>query len=105
MKKILISCLLITTCTAAMAQSDSVPVRKLPAVRTTTPIKIDGKLDDIAWKTAPVANNFIEWRPGSGKPENYANRTEVYVLYDDDAIYVSGFCHEATNDSISKELV
>jgi hypothetical protein len=105
MKKILISCLLIICCTAAIAQTDTASVRKLPAVRTTSLIKIDGKLDDIAWKTAPIADKFIEWRPGSGKPENEKTRTEVYVLYDDDAIYVSGFLHESTNDSISKELV
>ncbi|SJZ65356.1 DUF5916 domain-containing protein [Sediminibacterium ginsengisoli] len=79
-------------------------VKKLPAVRTTKKIVIDGDLKDEAWKEAPKATSFVEWRPAYGKIELDKNRTEVYVLYDNDAIYVGGFCHEA-NDSISTELV
>lgn len=103
MKKFLFSCLLLTLGLSAFSQVDT--IRKIPAVRTQTPLKIDGKLNDIAWKTASVADKFVEWRPTFGKVEDDKNRTEVYFLYDDDAIYIGGFCHEASNDSISKELV
>jgi hypothetical protein len=103
MKNFIFCCLLFTVTFNAYSQTDS--IRKIPAVRTKTPVKIDGKLDDIAWKTAPVADKFIEWRPTPGKVERHENRTEVYITYDDDAIYVGGYCHEASVDSISKELV
>ena len=80
-------------------------VKQLPAKRTSLPIKIDGNLDDAAWKTASAATDFIEWRPNAGKPENYADRTVVYFLYDNTSVYVGGYCYEQTKDSISKELV
>lgn len=79
--------------------------RNLPAVRTTKKIIIDGILTDTAWLTAPMATKFVEFRPTFGKVEDNKNKTEIYILYDDDAIYVGGFCHEQSTDSISKELV
>src|SRR6476469_10850276 len=103
MKKLFYLCLLIAVAATSFAQTDS--VRKIPAIRTQTPVKIDGKLDDVAWKTAAVADKFIEWRPGFGKAEDEQTKTEVYIIYDDNAIYIGGFCHERTQDSISRELV
>lgn len=87
------------------AQKADKPVKKLAAVRTTQKIVIDGDLKDDAWQQAPVATDMVEWRPSFGKIENYANRTEIRILYDNSAIYVGGFCHQASNDSISSELV
>lgn len=87
-------------------QSQSgVVVKEAIAVRTNLPIKIDGDLTDIAWKQATKITNFVEWRPTFGKPEPVESRTEVYILYDDHAFYISGYCYEANIDSISKELV
>ena len=55
--------------------------KQIPARRATTVIKIDGKLDDIAWKDAPIATNFVELRPVAFRKEEQSNRTEVYFLY------------------------
>ncbi|MGI8580640.1 MAG: DUF5916 domain-containing protein [Chitinophagaceae bacterium] len=79
--------------------------KQLQAKRTTASIKIDGNLDDAAWKDVTPATNFIEQRPSAGKLEENANRTEVYLLYDNTSVYVGGYCHERTKDSISKELI
>ena len=79
--------------------------RVIAAVRTLLPVKIDGVLNDAVWKTAPVAENFVEHQPTFGRQESKENRTEVYIVYDDNAIYIGGFCHEANRDSISTELV
>ena len=79
--------------------------RKLPAVRTDEKIIIDGIINDPAWKKAPIATEFVEFQPNIGKKETDANKTEVRILYDNDAIYVAGFCHESSKDSISTELV
>lgn len=84
--------------------AQSVP-KQLAAKRTTASIKIDGKLDEAAWSDAPVATNFVEWRPSFGRIEENETRTEIRLLYDNAAIYVAGYCHEKTADSISKELV
>jgi hypothetical protein len=79
-------------------------VRKIPAVRTTQKIVIDGDLKDSAWLAAPIAGDFYEWRPSFGTIERESIRTEIRLLYDNQAIYVSGFCH-MPNDSISSELI
>ena len=84
----------------------TVPVhRELQAIRTNQKIIIDGDISDSAWRHAAYASDFVELRPSSGRKEEKENRTEVYILYDDNAIYIAGFCHEVSSDSISKELV
>ncbi|HZH00491.1 MAG TPA: hypothetical protein VEY32_05375, partial [Flavisolibacter sp.] len=70
--------------------------KQLHAQRTTANFKIDGILDEAAWKEALPATNFIEWRPNAGKPEDSANRTVVYFLYDNTSIYIAGHCYERT---------
>jgi len=79
--------------------------KQIPARRANTAIKIDGKLDDAAWKDAPIATNFVELRPVAFRKESEANRTEVFFLYNDEGIYIGGYCHEKTKDSIQTELI
>jgi len=81
------------------------PKKQLAAQRTASTIKIDGNLEEAAWKNAVPATNFVEWRPNAGRPEDSATRTVVYILYDNTSIYIGGYCHERTKDSISRELV
>jgi hypothetical protein len=87
------------------AQTQTPPPRQLPAKRTTLPIKIDGLLNDAAWKDAPAALDYTEFRPTPFRKEDSANRTEVYMLYDDEGLYFGGYCYERSKDSISSELV
>ncbi|MEJ7820725.1 MAG: DUF5916 domain-containing protein [Chitinophagaceae bacterium] len=86
------------------AFSQALP-KQLEAKRTSANIKIDGNLDDAAWKDVVPATGFIEWRPNAGKPEDSTNKTMVYLLYDNTSVYIGGYCYERTKDSISKELV
>ena len=79
--------------------------KQIPARRATAAVKIDGKLDDAAWKDAPIATNFVELRPVAFRKESETNRTEVYFLYNDQGIYIGGYCHEKTKDSIQTELI
>src|SRR3982750_3591850 len=78
--------------------------RTLPAKRTTGKIKIDGVLNDIAWKDAATLTDMIEFRPKAGVHEDHANRTIAYLMYNDEGIYFGGFCFERTRDSIATEL-
>ena len=73
-------------------------------MRTKQTITIDGDLNDSAWKTAPVATDFVEHRPNFGAKEGHNSRTEIKLLYDDEAIYIAGYCYEP-KDSISTDLV
>ena len=79
--------------------------KQLQAKRTIASIKIDGNIDEAAWKEALPATNFVEQRPDAGKQEENVSRTEIYLLYDNTSIYVGGYCHEQTKENISKELI
>ena len=85
------------------AQKDSIN-KKVNAIRKNATIKIDGDISDKEWLNAAKLDSFVEWRPSFGNVEAFKNRTEIYLLYDDQAIYIAGYCHES-KDSISKELV
>ncbi|MCZ0935777.1 MAG: DUF5916 domain-containing protein [Gemmatimonadetes bacterium] len=56
------------------------------AVRTAEAPAIDGVLDDAAWNGAPVMTDFIQREPFDGQPAS--ERTEVRMVFDDEAIYV-----------------
>lgn len=72
------------------------------AVRTSGPISIDGKLDEPAWASAPVASDFTQSYPNVGaKP---TDPTEVRILYDDDALYVGIRMFDSHPDSIAAQL-
>jgi hypothetical protein len=81
------------------------PKKKLAAKRITTPIKIDGVLDDAAWKEASKADGFIESRPVSLRTESPENASEVYIAYNNEGLYIGGYYHEKSKDSITSELI
>jgi len=55
-------------------------------VRTTSPPVIDGRLDDAVWSTAAVISDLHQLDPVEYSEPT--ERTDVYVLYDDDALYI-----------------
>lgn len=63
----------------------------LQAVRTTEHIKLDGRLDEPVWASAPVATGFMETWPVYGEPSKLP--TEVRILYDDRFLYVGARMH------------
>ncbi|MEX0980267.1 MAG: DUF5916 domain-containing protein, partial [Gemmatimonadota bacterium] len=75
----------------------------MEAVRLTTAAPdIDGVLDDEAWRTAPVADGFVQFRPREGI--RASQPTEARVLYGDDALYVAIRAYDAAPDSIVGQL-
>jgi len=89
-------------CMYSNAQSQT--PRQLPAKRTTQPVKIDGLLNDAAWKDAAMMNDLVEFRPKMGAKENHENRSETFLMYSNEGIYFGGFLYERTKDSIATEL-
>jgi len=61
-------------------------------VRATSPITIDGKLDDAAWAAAPWSDAFVDIE-GDKKP-NPEFRTRVKMLWDDEALYIAAELEE-----------
>ncbi|HNW00334.1 MAG TPA: DUF5916 domain-containing protein [Chitinophagales bacterium] len=81
---------------------DTIPKPTLPATKITLAPKIDGKLDDAAWQNAPVATLDITFLPEFGKTPS--QRTEVKVVYDNEAIYVAAMMYDPEPDKINRQL-
>ena len=71
---------------------------------TTEKISIDGKLDESDWQNAAVATNFIAFSPKNGIPIPENKKTEVRVLYNNDAIYIGAVMHDEEPTKILREL-
>ena len=54
---------------------------------------IDGRLDEAVWEQADVITDFHQTRPGDGTEPS--ERTEVYLLYDSDALYVGARMYDS----------
>ena len=67
-------------------------------------ITIDGKIDENVWKSATVATDFIMFQPDNGKPIPENKRTEVKILYDNDAIYVAALMYDNEPTKILQEI-
>ena len=68
-------------------------------VRTATPPVIDGDLSDAVWANAAVVDDLHQV-----SPTEYAQpyeRTEVYILYDDDALYIGARLYDTDPNLIT----
>lgn len=68
------------------------------AVRTPTPIVVDGRLDEAAWSSAPALDGFIQREPDDGAPAS--EPTVARVLFDAEALYVGVWLHDSSPESI-----
>ena len=67
-------------------------------------IVIDGKINEQIWESAPIATDFIMFEPDNGKPISPDKKTEVKVLYDNNAIYISALLYDNEPEKIQREL-
>jgi len=70
--------------------------------RTAGPVSVDGRLDEEIWAAATVADDFLQRDPNEGEPAT--ERTELRLLYDDDALYVGARLHDREADQIVRQL-
>jgi hypothetical protein len=90
-------------CAASSAQADApAPLSRAHAVRRTTAITIDGKLDEAAWSSATKQGGFTQRFPKDGVAASHD--TQFSVLYDDHAIYVAVWAHDAHPEQIRRLL-
>jgi hypothetical protein len=59
---------------------------RLQAVERTSPVVVDGRLDEAVWQGAPAATGFTQQDPHEGQPATQP--TEVRIAYDADALYI-----------------
>lgn len=80
--------LVLVVCLSLFSQGKTLQAVKIDQ----TPPKIDGNLDDLAWKDVAVATSFVQNFPNFGYPS--AQKTEVRIIYDDAAIYVGAYLYD-----------
>jgi hypothetical protein len=71
------------------------------ATRIATPIKIDARLDDEAYRDVPAITGFIQQEPREGAA--VSELTEAWVLFDDDNIYITCRCRDAHPETIEEK--
>ena len=68
-------------------------------------IAIDGKFNEEEWtKNDETASNFIMFQPDNGKAIDKKQKTDVKILYDNEAIYISADLNDSEPQKIQKEL-
>lgn len=93
----------ITFCSVfADNDTDRKDIKALNSFRTSVAPKLDGLLTDECWRNAPLATNFITNSPAFGNEPSL--KTEVRVLYDNDAIYVGAYMYDPEPNKIAKQL-
>jgi hypothetical protein len=68
------------------------------AVPVTSPIVLDGKLNEEIWQQAPVISEFVQRDPAEGEPPT--QRTEARVAYDNTSIYVAVHAYDSDASKI-----
>ncbi len=83
-----------------LGPGDDPPV--LIALRTNRAISIDGMLNEEDWQMAPFASGFLQFEPIEGDAPS--QKTEVRMLYGDDAIYIGATMHDTNPEEIWRTL-
>ncbi len=86
------------------SSSSSPPVQQrkiVEAVRTTTPLMVDGLLNEEIWQR-PGITGFTQKDPNEGMEAT--QKTEVWVAYDDAALYVAARMYDTSPDSIVSRI-
>lgn len=78
--------------------------KSVTSVHSNEKITIDGVFNEVIWAKAIPAKDFVMWMPGNGTAEPNEKRTEVKVVYDNEAIYFGATMYDDEPAKILKEL-
>lgn len=99
-KKLIALILFVLMSTFCFSQSEK---KTLKTKFTSEKITVDAKLNEEAWKDAEIATNFVMVEPDNGTLETTERRSEVKIVYNNDAIYVGAVLYDNPSN-IQKEL-
>jgi hypothetical protein len=68
------------------------------AVQLTSPIRLDGQLDEAIYTTLPPIEGLIQVEPSAGSPAT--EKTEAWLTFDRDQVYVSFRCWDTVPEGI-----
>lgn len=72
------------------------------ATRISIPPRIDGVLNDQCWSQSTVTSNFKQFDPHYNGKARF--KTDVRIVFDDEAIYVAGMMFDSHPDSVKRQL-
>ena len=98
-KLLIFSFTVFSTCVVAQQK------KTITTTKTKEFISIDGELNEKSWENIDIATNFVSLEPKNGTPIPEEFKTEVKVLYSDDAIYIGAKLYDPNPSQILKELV
>ncbi|MEO6174153.1 MAG: DUF5916 domain-containing protein [Flavobacterium circumlabens] len=78
--------------------------KTLQAQQILQSISIDGKLEEPEWEHATIASDFVMFEPDNGKPIPEGRKTEVKVLYNNDALYIGAVMYDDEPNKVLKEI-
>lgn len=78
------------------------PEQQVHAARLMSPVVVDGRLTEPAWTSAKPLTSLTQKDPNQG--DTPSEKTEIWVAYDDDALYVAARLYDSHPDSIMKVL-
>jgi Domain of unknown function (DUF5916)/PDZ domain/Serine aminopeptidase, S33 len=82
----------------ALSAAAQAPRKQIQAVRADA-MRLDGRLDEAVWQSAPVMTGFVQRRPDEGAAAT--DRTEVRFAYDDGALWIGARMHAAEAGKIA----
>lgn len=86
------------TASEAVRTRDAAGKITIRATRITTPIKIDGHLDEAPYKEVSPITDFFQQEPQHGMP--ISEKTDAWLFFDDDNIYVACRCWDTHPERI-----
>ena len=85
------------------AQTPRREEKTVRVLRITTPVRVDGRLDEAVWSQAEAVSDFVQQEPRVG--DAASERTEVRILLDEEAIYFGVWCFDREPSGIiAREL-
>ena len=90
-------------CAAAqVSPTPDVDALRLPPGEASA-LRVDGLLDETAWRDAPMASGFRQQEPFEGEPATEI--TEVRVLFDDATLYVGVLARDSSPDEVIARIL
>jgi hypothetical protein len=87
---------------ALLALAAPIAAGELGAARAPRKIVVDGVIGNDEWKGASPASEFTQFEPYRG--ELAQEKTETYVLYDDELVYFGFVCRDSEPSRIAAQL-
>ena len=72
------------------------------ATRVARPLRMDGRLDDEAYREVPAITEMIQATPVPGAPST--DRTEAWVLFDEENLYISLRCWQDPTRIVGNDM-